>query len=118
MSKRELEDADLVEIISEAALNKKALDVRTLDVRKSSSMVDFVVICSGEAGTQLRAIEKEIDKSLKEHRIKGFRWQGVPQSGWILLDLGSITVHIMGQEERDYYNLEELWGRGAIVYHY
>lgn len=77
-----------------------------------------MLILSGESGPQLRAIEKAIDKTLRENEIKGFRWQGVAQSGWIILDLGSIVVHILGQEERDYYNLEELWEKDAIIYHY
>lgn len=66
----------------------------------------------------MRAIEKEIDKQLRKQNIKGFRWQGVPKSGWIVLDLGDVMVHIMGQQEREYYNLEELWEKDAIIYHY
>ena len=89
-----------------------------MDVRKTSNLADFLIILSGESGPQLRAIEKAIDKSLREHKTKGFRWQGVAQSGWIILDLGAIVVHIMGQEERDYYNLEELWEKGSVIYHY
>lgn len=61
---------------------------------------------------------KEIDKIFKSNRINGFRWQGVVASGWILLDLGSIVVHILQTAEREYYNLEELWEKDAIVYHY
>ncbi len=63
-------------------------------------------------------MEREIDKILKSNRIGGFRWQGIVASGWILLDLGTIVVHILRTAEREYYNLEELWEKDAIVYHY
>lgn len=55
---------------------------------------------------------------LQKHKIKGIRWEGVMNSGWLILDLGSIVVHILGDEERDRYQLEDLWGKDAIIYHY
>ena len=81
-------------------------------------MVDYLIICSAESSPQLRAIEKEINQSLRKHKIKGFRWQGLVKSGWLVLDLGAIVVHIMGAEERAYYDLEGLWGKEAVFYHY
>lgn len=89
-----------------------------LDVSKHSVIVDYLVICSGESEPQLRAIEKEIDARLRKNHIKDFRWEGVPSSGWLVLDLGSIVVHLLREREREYYKLEELWGKEAIVYHY
>jgi len=89
-----------------------------LDVSKTSEMVEYLIICSGESSPQLRAIEKEIDRKLRENNIKSFRWQGVVNSGWLVLDMGDLIVHIMAEAERAYYNLEELWGKEAIVYHY
>ena len=108
----------IVELIEQAAEAKQAVDIRALDVRKSSNIVDYLVIASGESEPQLKAIEKEIDNRLREHKIKGFRWQGLSNSGWLVLDLGSIVVHLMGTKEREFYNLEDLWGKEAIVYHY
>jgi ribosome-associated protein len=89
-----------------------------LDVRKTSHIVDYLVICSGESVPQIRAIEKEIDNRLRKNKIKGFRWEGEAKSGWVVLDLGEIVIHIMGEAERAYYKLEELWGKEAIIYHY
>lgn len=108
----------LIDVVTKAAESKKALDLNILDVRKTSNAVDYLVICSAESDPQLRAIEKEIDKQLRKNKIKGFRWEGLVSSGWMVLDLGSIVLHIMGTEERAYYNLEELWGKKAIIYHY
>jgi len=81
-------------------------------------VVDCVIICSGDTTPHLVGMEREIDKILKSNRILGFRWQGIVASGWVLLDLGSIVVHILRSAEREYYNLEELWEKDAIVYHY
>ena len=107
-----------IDLIAEAAEDKKALDLKILDVRKTSNIVDYLIICSADSGPQLRAIEKEIDNRLRKNKIKGFRWQGLVRSGWLVLDLGSLVVHIMGVAEREYYNLEELWEKEAIIYHY
>ncbi len=108
----------MVAKIIKAAEEKQALNIKALDISKNTDLADYLIICSGESTPQLRAIENEIDKTLRSNKIRGFRWQGVPDSGWLVLDLGSIIVHIMGEAERDYYNLEELWGQGAVVYHY
>lgn len=118
MKRKKLSPKQVVELIAKAAEDKKALDLKILDVRKTSSLIDYLVICSGESASQLRAIEKEIDNRLRKNKIKGFRWQGLVRSGWLVLDLGSVVVHIMGVAERRYYNLEELWEKEAIIYHY
>ncbi|MDI6732046.1 MAG: ribosome silencing factor [Candidatus Margulisbacteria bacterium] len=107
-----------MDIIVNSAEAKKALGLKSFDVRKTSKLVDFVVICSGDSTPHLAAIEKEIDKNLKNVSIKGLRWEGTAVSGWVLLDLGNIIVHVMRSVEREYYQLEELWEDKAIVYHY
>ena len=101
-----------------AAESKQAIDPVVLDVSKASSVTDYLVICSGESGPQLRAIEREIDVRLAKNKFKTNKWEGVLGSGWVILDLGPIVVHVMGTAERDYYRLEDLWGKDAIVYHY
>lgn len=116
--KKNIGHKETVDLIAEAAESKKALDLTILDVRKTSNMVDCLIIASGESDPQVQAIRKEIDKQLRKHKIKGFRWEGVASSGWVVLDLGSIVTHIMKVEERQYYNLEELWEKDAIIYHY
>lgn len=116
--KKKLSTKQIIDLIAEAAEDKQALDLKILDVRKTSNIVDYLIICSAESDPQLRAIEKEIDKQLRKNKIKGFRWQGLVKSGWLVLDLSSVVVHIMGEAEREYYNLEELWEKEAIIYHY
>lgn len=109
---------DLAALIVRAAESKLAEDIQVLNVSKTSPVVDQIVIGSGDSEPQLRAIAKEIDAVLRKHGFKSFRWEGVPSSGWLVLDLGPLVVHLLKGEERAYYRLEELWGKGAIVYHY
>ena len=116
--KKRISTEKTIELIAQAAQDKKAQDLKILDVSKTSKVIDYLIICSGESDPQVRAIEKEIDKRLRKNKIKGFRWEGVVESGWMILDLGTIVTHVMRSAERDYYDLEGLWGKEAIVYHY
>ena len=109
---------DLVELIVKAAEQKQAVDIKTVHISKTSSIVDVLILCRAESVPQLRAIEQEINKQLRKHKIKMIKWEGLAKSGWMVLDLGNIVIHLMGSAERDYYNLEGLWEKDAIIYHY
>ena len=107
----------LIDIIVEAAQDKKASDIKVLKLGNVSRIADFLVICSGDSSVQLRAIVAEVERRLLENNFKGISWEGTPASGWLILDAGNIVVHVMRPEQREYYNLEDLWGNNAVVYH-
>ncbi len=107
----------LLDIIMTAAEDKKAINPVVLDVTRSGAFADYMVIISGDSSPQLKAISKEIELKVKKFGIKGIVWEGDYESGWLIFDLGSILVHVMSDEERAFYNLEELWGKEGIVYH-
>lgn len=109
---------NLLDLIVKAAENKKAKDIKVLDVQKISGLFDFLVIMSGESSPQIKALSREIGGAVKKTGLKGFSWEGEVSSGWTILDLGDIVVHIMSEKERAYYNIEEIWGKEAVVYHY
>ena len=90
----------------------------SLDVSRVSSVVDQLIICGADSEPQLQAIATAIGGKLRLAGHKGFRWEGPPSSGWLVLDLGSVVVHVMRDTERKYYDLEGLWGKEAVVYHY
>lgn len=102
--------------VAKAAEGKKARRVAILDIRRASGFADFFVICSGESTPQLKAIGEAIEEKLRRQKIRP-RWEGELASGWVILDIGSVVVHIMGSAEREYYNLEDLWGPQAVTYH-
>jgi len=112
------DEEKLLDLIIKAAENKKAEDIKVLDVSKISGLFDFLVIMSGESAPQVKALSREIGQSVKKTGIKGFSWEGEVSSGWTILDLGEIVVHIMSEKERVYYDIESIWGKEAKVYHY
>jgi len=80
-----------------------------LDVRASCSFADYFLICSGESERQLNAIWDAILETLKARGVVPLHKEGVPGSGWLLADYGSVVIHIFAPEEREFYQLEALW---------
>jgi ribosome-associated protein len=93
-----------------AALAKKADGLLVLDVQAISTIADYFVICSGNSSTQLRAIADAVEASLKDEGFRVFHREGVPESGWVLLDYSDVVVHVFLPDTRDFYSLERLWG--------
>jgi len=86
-----------------------------LDVRELCSFADYFVICSGTSSRQIDAIWREIDEILKKEGVARGRSEGDSDSGWILLDLGDVIIHIFSPTQRDYYKLDELWHKAKPV---
>ena len=87
-----------------------------LDIRRVSLLADYFVICSGDSERQVRAIVGEIlEKVKKEARIVPLSVEGGASSGWVLVDYGSVIVHIFAPSLREYYSLEKLWSEATMV---
>jgi ribosome-associated protein len=100
----------------ELADNRKAEDIVILDVRKTSSITDYFVICTGTSEPHLRAIYDEITDTLfNDHGIKPRAMDGGVNTPWVVLDFFDVIVHIMRKDVRDQYQLEELWGDAPKV---
>ena len=84
-------------------------------MRENCTFTDYFVICSGNSPRQLEAIEREIDQTLKGEGIPRGRSEGDADSGWLLIDLGDVIVHIFSQAQREYYGLDELWQKAKMV---
>jgi ribosome-associated protein len=102
----------LAERIAAIAADKKAIDVRVIDLRGIVSYTDFFVICSGNTERQTKAIHDAIYEELKHarDRLLPRRTEGSREARWILLDYWDCVVHIFTPEAREYYRLEQLWG--------
>ncbi len=98
------------------ALDNNGRDVLVLDISGQSAEFDFFVISTGTSQRQLHAISEQIDdaleKGLGDHRM-GI--EGYQESSWIVLDYGSLVVHLFDEETREYYDLESLWADGTVV---
>ena len=101
--------------ISELMLEKKALDIKVIDVRKITTLTDFFVICTSESQPQTRAITDHINEQMKEDGIKAWHIEGYEYLDWVLMDYINIVVHVFSRESRDYYDLERLWADGYII---
>jgi len=110
-----LETSEIARKIVDAALNRQASDIVLLDLREVCSFTDYFVICNGESERQLSAICDEIDDMLSKEQIAPRRHQGNVGSGWLILDLVDIVVHIFSPEQREYYALEEMWDQASTV---
>ena len=107
----ELTPEQLADLIAGYALDKKAQDVVTLDLRGLSGFTDAFVICSGTSDRQAKAIHDAIHFGLKkEHGLLPRRVEGLAESRWILMDYLDVVVHVFTPETRDFYRLEALWG--------
>jgi ribosome-associated protein len=92
------------------ALGKKADSLLVLDLRTISTIADYFVICCGNSTTQVRTIADAVEASLKTEGAHVFHREGLPESGWMLLDYGDVIVHVFLPETREFYALERLWG--------
>lgn len=95
--------------------NKKAANILILDMRNITSLADYYVLCDGASARQIRAISDELLEKLKRAGTRVAMIEGTPESGWVLVDFGSVIVHVFSPEQRAYYQLEELWQDAPIV---
>ena len=98
------------EAVAAAASDKKAKDIVILDMRGISMVTDYFVICSANSTTQVQAIADHIEEQLKNAGVRPLAKEGYREAHWILLDYGSCVVHVFVEEDRQFYNLERLWG--------
>ena len=93
-----------------AADDKKAEDIVLLDVAKLTSLSHYFLITHGNTDRHARAIAQNIIDQLEAKKIKLWHREGMDHGEWVLLDFGSLIVHIFLKETREYYSLERLWG--------
>lgn len=92
------------------ALEKKAVDITLMDVRKVTDVTRFFVVCSGQSSTQVKAIADHVIDSCRGAGLEIYHVEGYDSLRWVLIDLVDIVVHIFQPDVRRYYQLERLWG--------
>lgn len=111
-----MDDLQLARACAEFADDKKAENIRILDLRGLSPVTDWLVLCSALSAPQLRAVRDHIEDEMKEHhRERPLYRDGNYESQWMILDYGNVVVHVLSPEKREYYALEELWGDAPEV---
>ena len=99
----------------EAIADKKGANIVLLDIRPVSLLADYFVIASGETERQIKAIMEAVRARLDEAGVAPLRVEGLPASGWVILDYSGVVVHLFAPDVRDYYQLERLWSRAPLV---
>jgi ribosome-associated protein len=98
------------------AAENRGHDIRVLDMRNLTSLFDYFVIATGTSRRQIHAMSEEIDHKLEDDlQDKRMSVSGYDESKWIVLDYGTVVIHLFDEETRAYYSLENLWADAKNV---
>jgi ribosome-associated protein len=105
-----IEGEELAKACVKAAAEMQAENIRVWDMRGVSNLTDFMIVCSGSSMPHLRAIIRDVAGIVqKEHGVKPVNAEGKADSRWVVLDYIDVMMHVMHEEMREFYGLEELW---------
>lgn len=107
-----MQDNMMVQKLAEALYDKKARDIVALDVSAMTVICDYMLIATGRSTTQVSALADALEEAADQLGLNLRRMEGQNEARWIVMDYGSILVHIFHPEERAFYNLERLWEDG------
>lgn len=110
-----LTPAEIAAIAAKALDDKKARDVTVLKTAEQTVLADYFVICSGTSAPHVKALVDEVDRRLSEAGEDLIRREGLRSDIWVLMDFGSVIVHVFTDEARKFYNLERLWSDSKVV---
>ena len=98
---------EMLKIACAALEDKKAFDIKIIDISRISTLCDYIVIADGTNKKQVQALSDNVEDNMHE--------EGYSEGGWILLDYYDIIIHIFSEESRRFYNIEKIWSDGDIV---
>lgn len=104
----------MAENIAKFLEDKKAKDISTINIENVSILADYFIVCSGTSTTHIKALADEVEFKMEELGIRTDHKEGYNSARWILMDYGSVVVHIFHEEDRGFYNLERLWSDGVM----
>ncbi|MDG5768168.1 ribosome silencing factor [Balneolales bacterium ANBcel1] len=106
----------LVSLINEALLERKAEQLVVLDVSEITTLADYFIICSGGSDTHIKALADNVSESIKESTGEHvWRREGLESKKWVVLDYVNVVVHVFNHETRSYYALENMWSDAKIT---
>ena len=100
--------------IIDCLLEKKAIEINVIDVKKLTSLTDTFIVCSSDSEPQTKAIMNHITDSLSKDKIKPLHVEGHENLKWVLIDYADIVINIFDKETREYYSIERLWADAKI----
>ena len=106
---------EMAKLAYQALSEKKAEDIRIIDISEISVIADYFIIASGSNANQLQAMQDSVDEQLYKAGYDAKQIEGNQRSSWILMDYSDIIVHIFSKEDRLFYDLERIWRDGKDI---
>ena len=108
-------EKEMVRIACKALDDKKAKDIKIIDIHEVSVIADYFVIASGDSTTQIQAMIYNVEELMHKNGYAVKRVEGNKNSTWVLMDFGDVIVHIFDKEDRLFYDLERIWADGKVL---
>ena len=105
---------EILKVAANALNGKKAREINAVKVSDLTVLCEYFLICTANSSTQIRALTDEVEEKLEQAGVRPHHIEG-KASGWIVLDYGSVVVHIFGRNEREFYALDKMWADAEIV---
>ncbi|MDC3024175.1 ribosome silencing factor [Alphaproteobacteria bacterium] len=99
----------LCKLIKKSLSKNKAKEITIIDLKKKTSIADYMIICTGTSNRHLIALSDYLNEDLKKLQLNMLNIEGKKSGDWIVVDVGDIIVHLFRSEVREYYNLEKMW---------
>lgn len=97
------------------AQEKKAAEIRALDVRESATFTDYFLLCSGTSDRQVTAVASHIEEALRKEGVRPLGMEGFREGRWVLIDYDDFVVHVFLDSVREYYQFDRLWGAAPEI---
>ena len=108
-------EKEMTKIALRALDDKKAMDVKVIDIHEVSVLADYFVIASGSNKNQVQAMVDNVEEMLTKAGYEPKQIEGTRNSSWILMDYGDLIIHVFDEENRLFYDLERIWRDGKVL---
>ena len=106
---------ELAKLACDALDDKKALEIKVINIENVSTLADYFIIASGTNHNQVQAMADNMDETLGRAGYEPKQIEGYQNANWILMDYRDIVIHIFDEENRLFYDLERIWRDGTVV---
>ena len=110
-----MQPVDLARSVVNTLEDKKGEDILLLDIQNIASFADYFVLCNGTSDRMIEALASSVIETVKKEFGINAHPEGNAIDGWMVVDLGDVVVHLFSPEQRDYYDLEQLWEHGKVL---
>ena len=108
-------EQEMVRIACKAIDDKKAIDIKVIDIHEVSVIADYFIIANGTNRSQIQALSDNVEEALGRAGTPARQIEGYNTANWVLLDFGDVIVHVFDKENRLLYDLERIWRDGVQI---